>query len=186
MLNGSRFGHLTSNRGICQGDPLSPYLFICCVEVFIQMVEAAVGQGHIKGVRIAPSTPVLSNLCFVDDAILFTVEEAEVVRSILNKYAGASGQLINMEKSTMVFSPNIHPTEATAIHRYHILPFQVVVKFDKYLGVPACIGRSKVEVFSYLKDRLWARVRGWHEKNLSMGGLEVLITSVLQAIFLPL
>lgn len=108
QLNGSRFGHLTSNQGIRQGDPLSPYLFICCVEAFIQMVEAAVGQGHIKGVRIAPSAPVLSNLCFVDDAILFTqatVEEAEVVRSILNKNAGVSGQLINMKKSTMSLVP---------------------------------------------------------------------------------
>lgn len=46
LLNGSRVGRLTPNRGIRQGDPLSPYLFICCVKPFIQMVEAAVGQGR--------------------------------------------------------------------------------------------------------------------------------------------
>lgn len=39
LLNGSKFGRLTPFRGIRQGDPLSPYLFICCVEAFIQMVE---------------------------------------------------------------------------------------------------------------------------------------------------
>lgn len=55
-------------------------------------------------------------------------------------------------------------------------------KFDKYLGIPARIGRSKVEVFNYLKDRLWSQVSGWNEKNFSMAGREVLIKSVLQAI----
>lgn len=45
LLNGSQFGSLVSNRGIRQGDPLSPYLVICCVEAFIKMVESAVGEG---------------------------------------------------------------------------------------------------------------------------------------------
>lgn len=80
----------------------------------------------------------------------------------------------------MVFSPNISPDLSTAVHQ--ILPFQVVDKFDRYLGLPARIGTTKVEVFSFLKDRLWARVQGWNEKNLSMAGRKVLIKSVLQAI----
>lgn len=183
LLNGSRFGRLTPNRGIRQGDPLSPYLFICCVEAFIQMIEAAVGQWSMNGIKVAPTAPVVSNLCFADDTILFTratVQEAEVVRAILDKYAAASGQIINIEKSTMVFSPNLQATTSMAIH--NILPFQVVTKFDKYLGLPARIGRTKAEIFSYLTDRMWARVRGWNEKNLSMAGREILIKSVLQAI----
>lgn len=43
VLNGSKFESLTLFRGIWQGDPLSSYLFICCVEAFIQMVEKEVG-----------------------------------------------------------------------------------------------------------------------------------------------
>lgn len=50
------------------------------------------------------------------------------------------------------------------------------------MGLPTRIGRSKVEVFSYLKDRLWSRVHGWNEKNISMAGRETLIKAVLQAI----
>lgn len=183
LLNGSQFGSLIPRRGIRQGDPLSPYLFIYCVEGFIQMINVAVGQGRIKGIRIAPSAPVMLNLCFADDTVLFTqatIQEAEVVRLILNKYAVASGQVINMKKSTMVFSPNARPGEVAAIQQ--ILPFQVVELFDRYLGLPARIWRSKVEVFNYLKDRLWSRVNGWNEKNLSQAGREVLIKSVLQAI----
>lgn len=80
----------------------------------------------------------------------------------------------------MVFSPNARPGDVVAIQQ--ILPFQVVDSFYRYLGLPARIGRSKVEVFTYLKDRLWGRVSGWQEKNLSQAGIEVLIKSVLQAI----
>lgn len=72
LLNGSQFGSLVTNRGIRQGDLFSPYLFIFCVEAFIQMVEKAVGQGRMKGICIAPTAPMISNLCFANDTILFT------------------------------------------------------------------------------------------------------------------
>lgn len=62
LLNGSQFSSLTPNRGIRQGDSLSPYLFICCVEAFIQMVEKAVGSGHLKGIKVAPQHQ-LSLIC---------------------------------------------------------------------------------------------------------------------------
>lgn len=72
LLNGSQFGSLTPNRGIRQGDPLSPYLFICCVEAFIHMIEAAVVQGQVKGIRISPMAPIISNLCFADDCFILS------------------------------------------------------------------------------------------------------------------
>lgn len=141
------------------------------------------GQGWLKGIQIAPSAPTISNLYFADDTILFshaTAQEAVVVRDILNRYALVFGQIINLEKSTMVFSPNINHSLSLEIQQ--ILLFQVVERFEKYLGLPAHIGRSKVEVFNYLKDRLWALVQGWNEKNISKAGKEVLIKAVLQAI----
>lgn len=58
----------------------------------------------------------------------------------------------------------------------------VVEKFEKYLGMPAVVGRSKNEVFAYLKDRVWNRIKRWNDCDFSMAGLEVLIKAVLQAI----
>lgn len=53
---------------------------------------------------------------------------------------------------------------------------------EKYLGLPSSVVRSKNGAFKYLKDRVWARVRGWMEKAFSAGGKEILIKSVAQAI----
>jgi len=53
---------------------------------------------------------------------------------------------------------------------------------DWYLGLPVYVGKSKTQVFSYLKERIWKRIQGWKEKLLSRAGKEVMIKAVAQAI----
>ena len=53
---------------------------------------------------------------------------------------------------------------------------------DKYLGLPALVGRSRVRAFQNLKERIWSRVNGWKEKFLSYAGKEILLKAVIQAI----
>jgi len=53
---------------------------------------------------------------------------------------------------------------------------------SKYLGLPAFVGRSKKQVFNFVQDRVWKKLKGWKEKFLSITGREVLIKSVVQAI----
>lgn len=181
LLNGKQFGALQSGRGIRQGDPLSPYLFICCVKAFIGMVENAVAHGRIHSIQVTPSAPMVSNLCFPDDTVMYcwaSTEEAEEVLKILDKYAQASGQIINMEKSSMCFSSGTSNAKRTEIQ--NVLRVTEVEKFEKYLGMPAMVGRSKREVFEFLKDRVWSRIQRWNERDFSMAGREVLIKAVLQ------
>ncbi|XP_012857002.1 PREDICTED: uncharacterized protein LOC105976270 [Erythranthe guttata] len=177
------FGSVRPTRGLRQGDPLSPYLFICCAEALTAMITRATERGDFHGVQVAPSAPTISSLCFADDTFIFgkaTEECATTLRTILTKYARVSGQEINIDKSTMCFCPATPLDRREAIQQ--ILQFRVVDGHDRYMGMPALIGRTKKKIFSYLRDRVWTRVKGWGEKQLSQAGKEVLIKSVLQAI----
>ncbi|WVZ50961.1 hypothetical protein U9M48_002159, partial [Paspalum notatum var. saurae] len=91
-----------------------------------------------------------------------------------------SGQTINKEKSSVMFSKN---TDVTAKQQFMAtLDISTEARNEKYLGLPVYMGRSKKQTFSYLKDRIWQRIQGWKEKLLSKAGKEVLIKSVAEAI----
>jgi hypothetical protein len=53
---------------------------------------------------------------------------------------------------------------------------------ERYLGLPVYVGVAQMNVFAYLKERVWQHIQGWKEKLLSRAGKEVLITAVAQAI----
>lgn len=133
--------------------------------------------------QIARSAPSISSLCFAEDTLIFsraTPEEALYLKGILDSYAVVSGQVINYEKSSMTFSRGLKVRRMEQIQ--HILGVQIVDKHDKYLGMPATVGRSKKEIFGLLRERIWKRINGWGEKFLSTVGREVMIKIVLQAI----
>lgn len=109
-----------------------------------------------------------------------TMEYALNLKQILEDYARVSGQMINFEKSSMVFSAGVAEERRDQIAS--ILGVKVVAKLDKYLGMPSVIGQSKQQIFRVIRERIWKRINGWGEKTLSKAGNEVLIKAVLQAI----
>jgi hypothetical protein len=111
LVNGQPSPKFNPNRGIRQGDPLSPYLFILCADVFSRMITAKQDQSLINGIAIAQNAPKVSHLFFADDSLIFCKaqkEEASQLKAIFDEYQRVSGQLINMEKSEMTFSPGIN------------------------------------------------------------------------------
>ncbi|KAK6146355.1 hypothetical protein DH2020_020224 [Rehmannia glutinosa] len=89
LLNGSQVGSLKPNRGIRQGDPLSPYLSIICYEVFSLILQDLQAVGKIHGIAINRFAPIISHLFFADDTLLFghaTVEEASNLRFAIKLY----------------------------------------------------------------------------------------------------
>jgi hypothetical protein len=69
------------------------------------------------------------------------IEEVNYINSIILDYQNASGQLVNINKSEIMFSKYVKEEVKRSIH--HILPMQHVEQFSKYLGMPTYIGRSK-------------------------------------------
>lgn len=136
-------------------------------------------DGRLHGVSICRQAPSISHLLFADDSLLFcraTQNEVQVISETLQLYAKASGQCINMEKSSIYFSGNTTDNHKEFIK--NALGVKEVERFESYLGLPTLVGRSKYHTFSYLKDRVWKKLQGWKGKLLSRAGKEVLIKAV--------
>ena len=70
-INGVLRGHIISSKGIRQGDPLSPYLFLSCAEGLSALIQSTVDRGQMKGVKICRGGFRLSHLFFADDSLIF-------------------------------------------------------------------------------------------------------------------
>ena len=71
LLNGQPVGNIIPGRGLRQGDPLSPYLFLLCAMGLQCLIQKAEASGDIKGVAICRHGPRISHLFFADDNVLF-------------------------------------------------------------------------------------------------------------------
>ncbi|KAK6123164.1 hypothetical protein DH2020_043092 [Rehmannia glutinosa] len=192
LLNGAEFGNLTPQRGLRQGDPLSPYLFIICSEVFSCLLQDLQRCNKIHGIAISRSAPPISHLFFADDTLIFgraTSDKARHLRFAIHLYEKVSGQLVNQEKLGILFSSDVSQETANNIQTCpkkrpytFILGFSQVSSHGKYLGLPSVMGRNKKENFGFIKDKIWQRLQGWKNYHFSKADKEILIKSILQAI----
>jgi hypothetical protein len=102
------------------------------------------------------------------------------ILDILDTYERASGQKLNKSKTSVFFSRNTHAE--TKAYILSLAGVSSTRSYEKYLGLPALIGRSKVSAFSDIKGRIWDRICGWKEKFLSQAGKEIMLKAVIQAI----
>ena len=109
LSNGEAHGNITPTRGLRQGDPLSFYLFLLCMEAFSALIADASNRQSLNRVSIYRGCPRVTHLFFADDSLLFCkVERREISKlvEILELYEAASGQKINTKKSSVTFSHN--------------------------------------------------------------------------------
>ena len=107
LVNGEPKGLIHPTRGIRQGDPISPFLFLLCTEGLHGLISKAASQGDIKGYSLCRTSPRLTHLLFADDSLLFcrsTNQECQRILEILDTYEKCSGQKINKSKTTIFFS----------------------------------------------------------------------------------
>lgn len=107
LFNGEKTEIFAPSRGIRQGDPLSPYLFILCLERLSHCIFDAIDDHYWKPIVLSRGGPKISHLFFADDLLLFgevSNAQVEVMTNCLNKFCLASGQKVNVEKTRMLVS----------------------------------------------------------------------------------
>ncbi|XP_055960512.1 uncharacterized protein LOC126670817 [Mercurialis annua] len=179
IINGEPRGYFHPSRGLRQGCPLSPYLFLFCTKGFNNLLHQYGVNNHLHGLRISRACPRVSHLFFADDSLVFfraCLEECDQFMEILQLYGNASGQLINLQKSALCFSKNT-PAELSNMIVQKMKVGSVGLE-DKYLGLPSLVSRSKTETFSEIKDKVAKKLQGWKRNTLSFAGKETLIKAV--------
>ena len=182
IINGTTYGNIIPTRGLRQGDPLSPFLFLLCAEGFSAQIHDVAQNNQLHGISICRGAPKITHLFFAYDSLLFcraNGNECNKLKEILSMYESASGRKINTDKSFIFFNPNTSRELKEEI--INIPGSMHDSNHTKYLGLPS-IDRSKKLVFAEIKKKVGKKLAGWKGMLLSIGDKEVLIKTVAQAI----
>ncbi|XP_013715866.1 uncharacterized protein LOC106419598 [Brassica napus] len=155
LLNSHSHGFIRPERGIRQGDPLSPFLYILCTEALVNVLNQSKTQGKLHGIKLSSSCPAVHHLLFADDSLRMcdaTVSEREEIKSCLKLYGDASGQKIEIQEALGIMKEGSERT---------------------YLGLPECFKGSKKDLLNFIKEMLEGRLQGCilHGKELLKQGL---------------
>lgn len=121
LVNGVPHGFIKPERGLRQGDPLSPYLFILCNEILSHLFEQAATTKRLKGMKINSSAPTINHILFADDALFFChahKRSCTTIIQVLKDYEKISGQAVNLHKSAITFGSKIQDVVKTRLVTY--------------------------------------------------------------------
>ncbi|KAL0447058.1 UNVERIFIED_CONTAM: hypothetical protein Slati_1833700 [Sesamum latifolium] len=177
LINGVLSGFFKSTRGLRQGDPLSPTLFVLAAEY----LSRGLNNLFITYKSLAfKGSEGISHLAYADDVIIFTNSNAEGLRKIMNflhDFEKKSGQCISIVKSSFIVSPKTPLLIKRHIKRITGFVLKPLPFTD--LGAPIFVGRKKSEYYERLIEAMGSKIGGWEKKFLSYGSRLLLIKSVL-------
>lgn len=180
-LNGKMHCFLKTQRGLRQGDPISPYLFVLAMEYLSRSLKVATANPsfryHPKCKQIG-----LTHLSFTNDIIFFSRGDTQSVSLIidtLNHFGNCSGLEINLSKSHLFDAGVVEPDlqDLLAITGFSPGSFPVT-----YLGSPLVHGKLKSCHFNPLIERITNFINSWSAHNLSYAGKLELLQAVIQGV----
>ena len=183
LVNGSRSKSFKPCKGLRQGDPLSPYLFLMCANVLSLSLQKAKHDKLINGVKVGRSGCTFTHMLFVDDSLFFFKKDNKSVanlKRILDWYCQISAQDIYFDKYGLYCFPNMPMFELEDLAKQ--LQVNLVQNPSKYLGLNFKLKGNRVADFQFLVDKLQSKLQGWKANLLSQSGRTTLITSILQTL----
>nr|GEX56906.1 RNA-directed DNA polymerase, eukaryota [Tanacetum cinerariifolium] len=178
LLNGSPSLEFKFHRGLKQGDPLAPYLFILIMESFHLSVTRAVEAGIFQGININDDFNI-SHIFYADDSIFigkWNDDNLSGITQMLKCFSLISGLRINLSKSHLL-GVGV-PFETVNIAAENLGCSMMRIPF-KYLGIMVGNNSSKVQAWDNIIAKVKARLSNWKLKTLSVGGRLTLLKSVL-------
>nr|XP_029146996.1 uncharacterized protein LOC114924945 [Arachis hypogaea] len=183
LWNGNRLDSFQPRRGLRQGDPISPYLFVLCMERLACFISKQVDEGIWDGVAVSRGGPRVSHLMFADDLLLFCKAKKNQVQNVvhtLELFCKASGMKVNIEKSKAICSRNISNRRKEMLSGVSHIPF--TSDLGKYLGVNLNHPRAARSIFSDSLEKIKNRLASWKGRLLNRAGRLCLIKSVASSL----
>ncbi|XP_070048893.1 uncharacterized protein [Nicotiana tomentosiformis] len=162
LLNGQPYGFFKSSRGVKQGYPLSPTLFILASEALSRGLNALHSNLYFCGFGLPKWSPKINHLVYANDTIIFSSSDAtslRLVMEVLSAYESASGQLINTSKS-VVYLHHSAPVEVVNIVE-RIIGFTRQYFPFTYLGCPIFYTRRKMDHYQGLLTKVMDKLQAW-------------------------
>lgn len=184
VLNGIPGEVILHRRGLRQGDPLSPMLFILVMDILSHLVLRASNNGFLQPLASRPLKQWMS--LYADDVEIFlrpTESDIAVILDILNLFGEASGLKTNVQKS------NVIPIKCTSSDISTIqdhLSCELLEFPCKYLGLPLSLQQLTKEQVRPFIDQIAGHLPGWKADLLTKVGRRILVQFVLTSMLIYL
>jgi hypothetical protein len=178
LINGSPHGFFGTSRGLRQGDPLSPLLFVLVMDAFNRMLSRTMDGGFLFGFQVENlnNFPLgISHLLFADDTLVMCIHNLD---HILQCFEAISGLKVNLQKFEKVAMGEVLHIEELANILYcntSSLPLH-------YLGLPLGVPFKSKAIWDGVVEKMEKRLASWKKMYLSNGRCLTLIKSMLSSI----
>ena len=183
LINGSPSGFFQSSRGLRQGDPLSPYLFVIVMEVFSCLMRRVISGGFLSRWRVrgrGGEGILISHLLFANDTLVFCEESQDQLTNLswlLMWFEAYLGLRVNLEKSELIPVRKVHDIEDLTLE----LGCKVGGLPSCYLGLPLGGPFKSEVVWDGVEERFRKRLAMWKRQYISKGERLTLIWSTFSS-----
>ena len=182
LVNGSPMKEFIPERGLRQGDPLSPLLFNLVGEVLHCMLCKAEEAGIFQGIMLGDQGGTVSHLQYADDTVIFVKNNSEPVSGVKRVLLGfemLTGLRINFAKSTLY---GFNSTVEELMEWSGIIGCKVGADSFNYLGPELAKSPYRVQFWDPLVSKVRRKLADWKGRTMSTAGRIVLLQAALDSL----